>query len=56
MSTPEPGQDIEITVRGRVLKLACHGYAVLLKRPDGHEVWMDLPNDVLETVTWRPRP
>jgi hypothetical protein len=53
VSTPEPGQNVEITIRGRVLKVACRGYAVLIHRPDGYQQWIDLPGDVLESVTWR---
>lgn len=55
MSTPEPGQVVEVTIRGRVTRTACKGRAVLITRDDGQDQWIDLPDDLIQAVTWRPR-
>lgn len=53
MSTPEPGQPIEVTIRGTVRRVA-PGNAVLVDRDDGIEQWFHLPDDLNLAVSWRP--
>lgn len=55
MSTPEPGQDVTVTIRGRVERVTCGGRVVLLARTDGRHQWIDLPDDLIEAVEWSPR-
>lgn len=52
MLTPEPGQDVEITMRGTVRRLAANGLAALVRRTDGLEVWVQCP-DLSGAVEWR---
>lgn len=56
MSKPEPGQAVEITIRGRVKRLACNDHAVLIARDDGQDQWIDLPDNLTDAVTWKALP
>lgn len=54
MSTPEPGQDVEVTIRGRVTK--ARPGLILITRTDGNAQWIDLPQNLMDAVEWRPLP
>ena len=53
MAVPEPGQDVEITIRGRVKRIGGGGRAVLVVDDSGAPHWFELPDDRLTGVTWK---
>ncbi|MCR6649753.1 MAG: hypothetical protein NVV70_17040 [Cellulomonas sp.] len=55
MLTPEPGQDVVITIRGTVRRLGAHGLAALVRRTDGVDQWIALP-DLTGAIEWEARP
>lgn len=55
MWTPEPGQDVEITIRGTVRRLGANGRAALVRRVDGVEQWVTMP-DLTGAIEWKATP
>ena len=53
VAVPEPGQDVEITIRGRVKRIGGGGRAVLVVDDSGAPHWFELPDDRLTSVTWK---
>jgi len=53
VAVPEPGQDVEITIRGRVERIGGGGRSVLVVDDSGAPHWFELPDDRLTSVTWK---
>lgn len=53
MWTPEPGQDVEVILRGRVKRLGANGRAALIARNDGVDQWVTIPDDLTDAIEWR---
>lgn len=54
MWTPEPGQLVEVTIKGRVKSISCKGQVALIERTDGRPQFVDIPDDLMGAVTFRP--
>lgn len=52
MWSPEPGQDVEVVIRGTVLRLGAGNRAALIQRTDGQRQWITLP-DLTGAIEWR---
>lgn len=55
MWTPEPGQDVEVVIRGRVKQIGCNGHVALVERTDGRVQHIEIPDDLMDAIEWRLR-
>lgn len=53
VSTPEPGQEVEVVIRGTVKRLGANGRAALITRADGVQQWISIPDDLTDAIQWK---